>query len=144
MKIKYGCYIPKIDLANNEVFHKELIIFALDGEEIIGAEQFDYNGNSRPIDHTELKYVKHHTYEHTNITKAGATILSATTSVLKQALMFNTKTEAYLQKLELLSQIRIMFIDDIRDRETHFNSKIPRNIKEIRDRNYSQHPEVFL
>ena len=50
LRVLYGCYIPKIDLSKTEVYHKELIVFAVQDEEIIGAETFDFKGNSRPID----------------------------------------------------------------------------------------------
>jgi len=144
LRVLYGCYIPKIDLSKTEVYHKELIVFAVQDEEIIGAETFDFKGNSRPIDHTELVYRKHLVYKHTDIIKGGASLLQASSPVLKQGLMFNTKTEAYLQKLVLLNQVRELFVSDSKDRKKHIDSKIPINIADILKDAYNDHPEVLL
>jgi len=137
-KIYYGLNPPRF--AGSTVYYRNIIIFTVEDEKILGAEKFYFNGSSIPVSILDYTFDSNLASYHTSLDLEPHVI----DSISRTMWLFDTKEEAIIQKFIMLSNIRKYFIKKQEIGKQYMNSKIPDSVDQHLQTLISQYPEVML
>jgi hypothetical protein len=117
------------------------LVFAVQDNTVIGAEKFDLDGNSKPFSTLDIEFNPAMVTTFKEIQHPGDNIMD---NIVRTTWLFNSKEEAFVQKVILLSHIQDYFYKkQIEDRK-YFDTKIPQDIKTRLALLQNKYPEVML
>ena len=137
--IKWGIHPPRF--AGSQLFYRDLVVFAIQNDKIIGAEKFDYEGNSIPFPVLDIEFNPSKTHFYKDIQYPSKTLMA---HVVRTTWLFNTKEEAFVQKVILLAHIQKYFYKKQIDDKRYFDTKIPQDIQSKVSLLQNKYPEVML
>ena len=137
--LKWGINPPRF--AGSQVYYRDLLVFAVQDNTVIGAEKFDLDGNSKPFSTLDIEFNPAMVTSFKEIQHPGDNIMD---NIVRTTWLFNSKEEAFVQKVILLSHIQDYFYKkQIEDRK-YFDTKIPQDIKTRLALLQNKYPEVML
>ena len=137
--VKWGINPPRF--AGSQVYYRDMVVFAVQGEAVIGAEKFDLDGNSIPFSTIDVEFNPKMKTHFSGIQHPSDNIMD---SIIRTTWLFNTKEEAFLQKVILLDHIRDYFGRKQHEDMIYFETKIPPIIKQKLAKLKSKYPEMML
>ena len=137
--VKWGIFPPRF--AGSQVYYKDIVVFAVDKDKVIGAERFDLDGNSVPISTLDIEFNPKMVTNFKEIQHPGDNIMD---NIVRTSWLFNSKEEAFIQKVILLAHIRGYFYKKQKEDRNYFDTKIPSIIDEKLDILKNKYPEVML
>jgi len=138
--LKYGIYPPK--MVGPQVYYKDIIIFTLEDDIVIGASVYDFDFRAKPLATSDTPYDKRRSFEYENISQVHLGAL--TKDVTRETWVFNSIYEAFIQKILCLEALREQYKEtEIQSREI-FNKKISSDIHQVVDNLKDKYPEYFL
>ena len=137
--IKWGINPPRF--AGSQVYYRDIVVFAVQKNQVIGAEKFDLDGNSEPFSTIDITYNPRLKTEFTSIQHPGDDVMD---SIIRTTWLFNSKEEAFLQKVIMLDYIKDYFHKKQIEDKKYFDTKIRPDIKEKLENLKSKYPEFML
>lgn len=134
----YGINPPQI--VNNDVYYKDIIVFSIEDDVVLGSVKFNLNGSKIPSAASDVIYNPLYS-ENMEITTNSKKILSTNK---RTTWLFKSEKEAFMQKIICLSEIRDYFFIREQKNRDYFISKIPEKVNKIADDLIKENPEYFL
>jgi hypothetical protein len=137
--LRYVINPPK--LAGAQVLYRKIIVSVLENDKIIGAYEFDLDGNYKPVSYKDIEF--HHplsTYFKSVVTPGAHNI----TGNVRTFWVFDTLEKAFIQKLILLDYLRKYFYSKMEEDKNFFDTKIPKQVSEKVQEIQNTKPEYFL
>lgn len=138
--MKWAIYVPK--MTNSQVFYKDLVVFCLEDDKIIGARQYEYDGTSYVISYIGLKYNKNLSTYYGHVKPFETSILLGNTT--RTTWIFDTERDAFIQKIWALKKLREQFNYVQKESQMIFDTKVPDKINAIFENLKQETPEYFL
>lgn len=139
--IQYVINPPKM-AGNNQVYYKDIIVYSIQDNKVLGAKSFDYNFVATPISILDIQYDDRLStyFEDIQIPDSG----TLTNSIMRTYWVFDNEYEAFIQKIICLKRLREVFEMNERENKQIFDTKIPVSINLTYDKLKIEHPEFFL
>ncbi len=138
--IKFGIHPPKF--VSTQVYYRNIITFCVENDEVIGAKEWDLNGNSKIIPYIDIPYDKRLSTDFPGVQNVDTSVLIG--SVARSSWLFGTEEEAYIQKVMCLKKVKDYFYLNREEEKKHFDTKISPSINKIFENIKDNHPEYFL
>ena len=142
--VRWGITPPRYSGA--EILFSKIIVVALVGTDVIGAEEFDLDGFSKPIPIVDVEYNTDKMKEFSSIVTKEylSNDMTNITSNMRSSWTFETKEEAYVQKMILLDYLGDYFKKSQEQASVIFKNKIPSDITEKLNVQLDKYPEFML
>jgi len=137
--MKWGINPPRF--AGSQVYYRDLVVFAVQENSVIGAEKFDLDGFSKPMSTLDIEFNPLLTTEFKEIQHPVENI---TDNIVRTTWLFNSKEEAFIQKVVLLAHIKEYFYKKQIEDKKYFDTKIPKDINTKLEKLQEKYPEVML
>jgi hypothetical protein len=139
--IKYGIYLPKF--YENNMYYKSIITFCIENDKIIGAKEWDFQGNNKVVSYIDLLYSK------SLVTNDNSGIQEVTTDELikntnREIWLFSSEEQAYAQKIWAMKKIRDWYYMNREQERKMFDLKIPELVENQLAQIRVEKPEYFL
>lgn len=142
-KVQYIINPPKLG-DDGSVYYKDIVVYSVQDDNILGAVSYDYNFNGLPISILDIQYdpainvyfkrINHDIHED-----------SLTVSKMREYWIFDTEYEAFIQKVICLQKIRDIFYTRQKESKANFNATISTStLKYAIDTLKKRNPEYFL
>lgn len=141
MNLKYAIYPPK--MAGNQVYYKDIIVLCIEDDKVIGARQYDYDGNAKIISYLDLIYNPNLNTEYDFLKKDFDTS-RLLNSAVRTTWTFSTEIEAFITKLWCLKSLRDHFDFIEKENRLIFDNRIPSEINTAFSKVKENNPEYFL
>ena len=138
--MKYAMNPPK--MAGSQVYYKDIIIWSMLDDEILGAKKFDYTKKEKIISTLDIIYDKRLSTKFDSIQDIDTSVL--TNSINRVAWIFNSEEEAFIQKMICLKKLREAFNNQEKENRKIFDTKIPWIIDKSVEEITKKYPEYFL
>ncbi len=139
--IQYVINPPKM-AGNSQVYYKDIIVYSIQDNKVLGAKMFDYNFIAKPVSTLDITYDPRLSTFFGNIKQIDTATL--TNTITRTNWVFNDEYEAFIQKIICLKKLREVYNINEKEDKQIFNTKIPSNINTVFDKIKIDHPEYFL